>query len=315
MAEHPNSSDGRDAIACKTIETGGKSAGGAADRRKQDSRKDVHGDNSRLLKRAIQGTVTAEMIRRNAGAADPLSVVAALSNPSSGVDASWTPIVSALIRAIFSEEELRLDAIIKNIVDRNRPFLEVYSQVLMPLCVCVRGRWSREEATFVEITLASGRIALAFNSISQAYVERHLMQEEGDALHPGDLEARLLLARMPGDNHALGLQIVETVFRQSGWQVKRSGDGGHLDSCYRELQRDHFDVFGLSVGITTIVGDVAIAIERARAASRNSGLHVCIGGAGVIAAPEAFTGIGADFFATDALEGVALANQAVGFNG
>ncbi|MBL6430920.1 MAG: hypothetical protein HPM95_05735 [Alphaproteobacteria bacterium] len=103
----------------------------------------------------------------------------------------------------------------------------------MPLCVCVRGRWSREEATFVEITLASGRIALAFNSISQAYVERHLMQEEGDALHPGDLEARLLLARMPGDNHALGLQIVETVFRQSGWQVKRGGDGGHLDSCYR----------------------------------------------------------------------------------
>ncbi|MBL6430921.1 MAG: hypothetical protein HPM95_05740 [Alphaproteobacteria bacterium] len=122
MAEYPIPSDGRDAIACNTIETGGKSAGGAADRRKQDSRKDVHGDNSRLLKRAIQGTVTAEMIRRNAGAADPLSVAAALSDPSSGVDAFWAPIVSALIRAVFSEEEIRLEAIIKDIVDRNRPF-------------------------------------------------------------------------------------------------------------------------------------------------------------------------------------------------
>jgi methanogenic corrinoid protein MtbC1 len=315
MAEYPISSDGRDAIACNTIETGGKSAGGAADRRKQDSRKDNQGDNSRLLKRAIQGTVTAEMIRRNSGPADPASVVAALSDPSSGLDASWAPIVSALIRAIFSEQEIRLEAIIRDILERNRPFLEVYSQVLMPLCVCVRGRWSREEATFVEITLASGRIALAFNSISQAYVERHLMQEENDALHPGQVEARLLLARMPGDNHALGLQIVETVFRQSGWQVRRGGDGGHLDSCFHELQRDRFDVFGLSVGITSIVDDVAIAIARARAASVNSGLHVCIGGAGVLAAPDAFTGIGADFFATDALEGVALANAAIGFNG
>ncbi|WP_169391342.1 cobalamin B12-binding domain-containing protein [Stappia stellulata] len=258
--------------------------------------------------------MTAEMIRRNSGPGDPASVVAALSDPASGIDGAWAPVVSALIRAIFSEQEIRLEAIIAEILDRNRPFLEVYSQVLMPVCVCVRGRWSREEASFVEITLASGRIALAFNSISQAYVERHLMREESDALHPGDAEARLLLARMPGDNHALGLQIVETVFRQSGWRVQRGGDGGHLDSCFQELKRDHFDVFGLSVGITSIVGDVAIAIDRARAASLNSALHVCIGGAGVLAAPEAFTGIGADFFATDALEGVALANRAVGFN-
>lgn len=314
MAEYPISSDGRDAIACKTIETGGKSAGGAADRRQQDSRKEHNGDNSRLLRRAIEGTVTAEMIRRNSGSADPASVVAALSDPSSGIDGTWAPVVSSLIRAVFSEQEIRLDVIIKEILERDRPFLEVYSQVLMPLCVCVRGRWSRDEATFVEITLASGRIALAFNSISQAYVERHLMLEESDALHPGDTEARLLLARMPGDNHALGLQIVETVFRQSGWQVRCGGDGGDLDGCFLDLRHSHFDVFGLSVGITSIVGDVAVAIERARAASANSGLHVCIGGAGVLAAPDAFTGIGADFFATDALEGVALANRAIGFN-
>jgi len=328
MADYPTSSDGLlGTIACNAIETDEKSAGGAA------GRSNV---NRGLLKRAIQGTVTAEMIRR-ASAPETMTDEAIgatwpAGDPSADACAGtsfegharrggaawhgdpWAMIVSRLTQDVLSPQEMRLDGIVAEIMAFDRPFLEVYRYVLMPLCACVRGRWSREESTFLDITLASGRIALLFNSVSQAYAERHLMTSDGEAINPGAAEARMLLARMPGDNHALGLQIVESVFRQSGWQVSRAGESGDLEACFGELQRDPFDLFGLSVGISAIAGDVATAVERARAASCNPDLKVCVGGAGVIAAPSVFDAVGADFLATDAAEGVELANAAVGFD-
>lgn len=328
MADHPTCADGLlGIIACNAIETDEKSAGGAA------GRSNV---NRGLLKRAIQGTVTAEMIRR-ASAPETMTDEAVGTARSHGdtpgdrcVTTSgtghalqggavshgdpWPMIVSRLTQDVLSPQEMRLDGIVAEIMAFDRPFLEVYRSVLMPLCACVRGRWSREEATFLDITLASGRIALLFNSVSQAYAERHLMMSDGEAINPGEAEARMLLARMPGDNHALGLQIVESVFRQSGWQVSRAGENGDLDACFGELQRDPFDLFGLSVGISAIAGDVATAVERARAVSCNPDLKICVGGAGVAAAPFVFDAVGADFLATDAAEGVELANAAVGFH-
>ena len=96
------------------------------------------------------------------------------------------------------------------------------------------------------------------------------------------------------------------VFRREGWQVWMelgSSQAALLDA----VEKDWFDVIGLSVGSEAQVGVLTEIIRRIRASSSNPTAKILIGGPLLLLSPNLYKEVGADGAAGDAVSAVELA--------
>jgi methanogenic corrinoid protein MtbC1 len=122
---------------------------------------------------------------------------------------------------------------------------------------------------------------------------------------------RILLLPAPGEQHTLGLVVVEEFFRGAGWEV--SGGPGVSGSDAGDLVRaGPYDVVGLSLACETRLESLALCIRRVRKASCNKDVRVMVGGNIFVERPELATLIGADTTARDGRAAVSAAENLLG---
>ncbi|WP_127076195.1 cobalamin-dependent protein [Rhodomicrobium lacus] len=158
-----------------------------------------------------------------------------------------------------------------------------------PAAVRLGHLWESDHCGFTQVTIAVSRLRELLRTRAVSY------EFNAQIWHHG---RRALLASTPGDQHTLGLFVVESFFRRDGWDVW----GGQIDSSEEITHlvgRQWFAVAGFSLSSERFLDRLASLIRSVRRHSCNRDIGVLVGGAVFLQQPDLVERVGADAFATD----------------
>jgi 5-methyltetrahydrofolate--homocysteine methyltransferase len=120
---------------------------------------------------------------------------------------------------------------------------------------------------------------------------------------------RVLIGTVEGDLHDIGKNMVATMLRGVGFEIRDAGVNVAAEEFVRQVEEYRPHILALSALLTTTMPAMERVLEALSQRELRSGLRVMVGGAPV---NQKFAdGIGADGYAPDAGEAVALARELV----
>ena len=262
-----------------------------------------------------------------------------MNSPPAAADASRAPATGLLVRAVESEiiprlvrahvaspapqkpagpqvtdeEVRRLTAQVLNADDqvlqesvselrrRGVSVQSIFLDLLAPVARQLGEHWSCDTCSFTEVTVAMGRL-------------QQLLRANSSAFSMGSLseiplpDRRILLLPCPGEQHTFGLSLVAEFFYRAGWDVSTSfiHPTGSLSVL---VEREWFDVVGLSLGNVAQAGKLDDCIRQIRRASMNPHILSIVGGVAFLLEPDLAERVSADAVITDAQTAPSLARS------
>jgi methanogenic corrinoid protein MtbC1 len=184
------------------------------------------------------------------------------------------------------------------------PYDVLLLDLLAPAARLLGARWEDDSADFVEVTLGLWRLQEVVHELAS----RRLGPDEPAAQH---IERRILCAVVPGDDHSFGSLMLEDLFRRGGWSTTglRGASSAVLIASVRHCW---FDIIALTASVERNSAVLARLVADVRAASRNPGISVMVGGLVFNEQPELAEQVGADATAEDARAALQKAELLVG---
>lgn len=237
-----------------------------------------------ILTRTVKLEVIPELLARHRAA--PRRAVVALA-----VNASQ---VAELVALTLAPLESRTSGFILEMLGQGITPDALCLDLLAPAARRLGDLWAEDECDFTQVTLGVWRLRNAMRELSHAL---------GPATHNGTTAPRVLLVPLPGEQHSFGLTMVFDFFVRAGWNAWTGPlrTRGQLASMVR---REWVDVVGFSLACDDRLDAARAEIRAVRAASRNPGLAVMVGGPPFVANPGLAASVGADGTALDGLQAV-----------
>lgn len=163
----------------------------------------------------------------------------------------------------------------------------IFMNLLAPAAKHLGELWLLDSCTFVDVTVGLSRIQQLVHQLSQAFENEGRCEERCRTA---------LLAQSPGEQHGLGVLLVEEFFRREGWNVW-APNRASADELVRTVADEHFDIAGISVTRGVALDDLSSVIGAIRRSSINPDIMVIVGGNYINNNPDIVERIGAD--ATD----------------
>jgi methanogenic corrinoid protein MtbC1 len=113
----------------------------------------------------------------------------------------------------------------------------------------------------------------------------------------------VLVGVVPGEQHRVGIAIVEELLRRDGCEVVAAGSSAS-DDLIENVGAATYDAVALSVSCDSRLGTLPGFIKTLRRASQNPHLHVLVGGPAIAGDFEVARKIGADATALDGWQAV-----------
>jgi len=151
--------------------------------------------------------------------------------------------------------------------------------------------------------------------IPQVLLSARAMNEGLKVLEPGlaaakrEVTGKALVGTVRGDFHDIGKNMVITMLRGVGFDVKDLGINQPPEAFVKAVEEYRPDIVGLSALLTTTMAEMGKVIKALEASGLREGVKIIVGGAAV---NKKFAhDIGADGYAGDAGEAVELAKRMV----
>ena len=126
--------------------------------------------------------------------------------------------IALLCTALLSTDEAAADRIILAARRDGVKIEDIYLGYVAGAARRLGSMWEEDEISFVEVTLASGRLYRIIRGL------RHVL---ASTLSDGRDERPALFALVPGEDHTLGIEIATDLFRREGWDVDMSLGQAH----------------------------------------------------------------------------------------
>jgi methanogenic corrinoid protein MtbC1 len=179
-------------------------------------------------------------------------------------------------------------------VDREKIVLDLLAVAAVEVGDC----WLDDRCSFCDVTLVLARLQC---------ITRALFAELPSA-HPRAHERRrVLLVPTSGEQHTLGLVLLEEMLRVAGWEVL----GEPSDVALQVLRTTHVEALGLTACRVERLEALTAYIHQARVVSKNRDLVVVVGGRCFDLAPELAVTVGADCTAESPTEAARLMRELV----
>lgn len=253
-------------------------------------------------KRAIEQAVVRDVAPRvlaKVGSSGPDSES---SRDASPVLAAASPQAHQLMNCLLQNDVEGVRAFARSVESGELSLIEACQRIFIPVAESLGTMWCDDSVSFVDVTLALSRL--------QAMVQDFAAYRSTAASRPPK-ERRIMLARLPGEDHVFGLVVLGLYFDSAGWEVSGGSDIEAGDSLYRELCDHDYGVLGLSVGSQANSNALSKIIADVRKSSKNPDLKIAVGGAAIRADTSLCARAGADFFANDANEAIEKAEALV----
>ena len=141
------------------------------------------------------------------------------------------------------------------------------AEALGPVLEEIGQRWARGNLTVLEEHVASDRLARAVARCAESLPPR-----------PG--APRVLLATAEGEDHTLGLSLVELVVREWGWTALWAGRGTPLSEVMAHVAGGGLDAVAVSAGPGCAAADLAAQVEQLGEICRAGEVALAVGGTG-----------------------------------
>jgi methanogenic corrinoid protein MtbC1 len=209
-----------------------------------------------------------------------------------------TPDISAFANLCVQDSAKAANHFIDQLVRDGVAIQILFLQLVAPAARHLGWMWEQDEADFSQVTLGLMRLQ---------QITHRLGYEYQSGPQTAGRVRRMMIASAPGSQHLLGLSMVSEFFRKDGWQVVveiADNQAGLLQT----VRNEWFDLVGLSVGLSGQILQLPQLVAQLKAASRNPGVPVMLGGAAFLDSAVTHRDLGADAISTDATEAVALAS-------
>jgi methanogenic corrinoid protein MtbC1 len=234
------------------------------------------------------------LAHRSSATTAPLPVAG--PNPLLGADTTET-----FARMVVSREPESLIAFVGNLLQAGASLDTIYTELLVPAARRLGDYWDEDSVSFTDVTVGLGRLQ---------QVVRALGWKTPSHNDNNRLSRSAFFVPGPGEQHMFGLFIIEDFFRRAGWRTWV--EAAHVAVEIVDTLRGHwFDVFGMSVSADTHLDELTAAIRDIRAASRNPGIFVMVGGRLFLDRPDLVAAVGADATASSGGEALLVANHAL----
>jgi len=194
-----------------------------------------------------------------------------------------------LARAIIAGDQDGIVELVEEALDVGLDPMQVSNEGLLPGLEEVGRRFSAQQIFLPQVMSSAETMHRAF-----ARLKQDIRSSSTASL------GRILMATVEGDIHDIGKNIVCTLLENHGFEVIDLGKNVPSDKIVREARERQVDAVGLSALMTTTLAQMENTIAELKAAGIET--FTMVGGAVVT---EAYAEeIGADLYATDALEAV-----------
>jgi methanogenic corrinoid protein MtbC1 len=251
------------------------------------------GEQAVLLSRAVEAEIIPRLVRAH--------VVASPTNTP-----AFTVIkeedVERLTHLVLHAEDAALHEAVAGLRQRGASLQSIFLDLLAPVANKLGDYWNCDHCSFTEVTVAMGRLQQLLRANSAAFGLGGGVPEGQDA------QKRILLLPSPGEQHTFGLSLVAEFFYRAGWSVSTSfiQPSGSLSAL---VEREWFDVVGLSLGNVAQVGKLDDCIRQIRRASMNPHILTIVGGVAFMLEPDLAEQVSADAVITDAQTAPSLAQS------
>jgi methanogenic corrinoid protein MtbC1 len=172
----------------------------------------------------------------------------------------------------------------------------VMLELIGPAARLMGDMWSGDQANFLEVTLGLSRL-------------QHLMRQfRLPVMHAVADRGAALLVPVPGEQHVLGLRMVEEFLIRDGWRVRCTPVSG-MEQLRQAVSSEHYDFVGFSISGERLLPVLRSAIREVRAHARNRQIRVMAGGVVLGGGDPLVPGLGADVVVRDASDAVQQARR------
>jgi methylmalonyl-CoA mutase cobalamin-binding domain/chain len=229
------------------------------------------------------------------GAARPLSEAqvakaAARVTPGAAESAEYEAVREDVIRGRHKE----IGGHVKQLLDKGFNAKDILDHGMLSTMEAIGVKFKTGEVFIPEVLLS----ARAMNEALKV-LEPHLAKGKREA------SGKIVIGTVRGDLHDIGKNMVVTMLRGVGFEVKDLGINLPAETFARAVADERPDILGMSALLTTTMPEMAKVIEALKASGFRDKTKVIVGGAPVNA--KFARDIGADGYAADAGEAVDLA--------
>jgi methanogenic corrinoid protein MtbC1 len=202
--------------------------------------------------------------------------------------------ISELSRIVIEHETAVASSYVEALRNQGVPIEAIFVELLAPTARLLGEMWKADMCCFTDVTVGMSRLQQIVHELSPEFERETAQAFDG---------RRILLMTMPGEQHTLGLMIVEEYFRRYGWDCCSSAPKDVRDMA-RLARSQHFDVIGISVAWGALLDGIASAIQAIRKNSVNKAVVVMVGGAVFLENPQLVSRVGADGMAEDGRQAI-----------
>jgi len=189
------------------------------------------------------------------------------------------------------------DTFVQSLIAEGLASDAIFLHLLAPAARHLGYLWDEDMCDFTQVTIGLVRMQQMTLRLGSEFQQQRKVAMDG---------MRALFAPVPGSQHTFGVLMVSEFFRREGWQVWMEL-GSSESVLLAAVEKDWFDVIGLSVGIEAHVESLTDTIRHIRLSSANRNAKILIGGPLLASSPDLYKEVGADGAASDAATAVELA--------
>jgi MerR family transcriptional regulator, light-induced transcriptional regulator len=245
------------------------------------------------LARTIEADVIPRLVQAHRQSANAANTESA-SAPAQSADQ-----VAGFVALIIGDSDNDVQAAVDSKRHAGMSVETIYLDLFAPAARMLGEMWSDDLCDFSTVTVALGRLQRLLRELSPAF---------GTEIEYPANGRRALFAQPSDEQHSFGLSMVAEFFRREGWDVF-GVVGGALEDPAVRVRKEWADVVGLSIGSERRLDWLRKCITDVRAASRNPGLVVMVGGPIFTLHPDWVAGVGADATARDARDAPRVATR------
>jgi MerR family transcriptional regulator, light-induced transcriptional regulator len=192
--------------------------------------------------------------------------------------------IPSLIDHALRADDARLQALLHRLHRRGLTFSQIQLGLLAPAARRLNELWERDDATFVDVTIATGSLQRMMRFVALDLIPKG---------HPRLRRKTILIATAPGDGHGFGAAMAAEFFRRAGWTVRHE-PAPSREIIVQDVAAGWIDVLGLSLSTRGPAEDLKETIRQARPAALNRKLLVIAAGDAFVRSPELARELGAD---------------------
>ena len=190
--------------------------------------------------------------------------------------------------------------LIMNTVSQGTPIKDIYLTIFQPVQYEIGRLWQTNKISVAQEHYCTGATQLV---MSQLY----------PYLFTGEKKNKKMVATcVPGELHEIGARMVTDFFEMEGWDTYYLGASNPIGGVIRYIQDIQPQFVAISATMTFHVSAVQEMVHQIKKSpGMPDNLKIMVGGYPFLVARQLWKQVGADAFATNALDAVNLANKMV----